>query len=255
MKMRRLLRVSVLSGVYAFLLHSVYAEEPGSLQLFAKGNELVLQGKYEEAVAPYQQLLAMGQESAALHYNLGIAYYRQNALGKAIFEFRHARKLRPRDPEVNFNLNYVRAKASDRIEASTQGLLVSFAERYPVSQRESLYMLLAALLWVTLTSSLLLFRHGEMLRWVQRASLLAFLGLAAAALCQQLGSKEFGVVISEKADVYSGQGAGSVVLFSVHEGAEFVLKDRDRQWLRIALADGKQGWVLAKQVVVTTESI
>jgi hypothetical protein len=53
--------------------------------------------------------------------------------------------------------------------------------------------------------------------------------------------------VAPEAKVYSATGTDNVVLFRLHEGVEFTAVDAlGDQWLRIRLADGKQGWMMAE---------
>ena len=46
--------------------------------LFQKANAAYAEGKYEAAVQAYEEILASGQTSAELHYNLANAHYKLN---------------------------------------------------------------------------------------------------------------------------------------------------------------------------------
>lgn len=242
---------------YVFLLGFVlfYPQashaEVSAQESFFTGNNLLMQGKYEEAASHYQDLLNQGIDNAAVHYNLGIASYRQGSVGKAIFHFYSAHLLKPRDADIAFNLNFARKFAKDKIEPSKKGFVSTVVEKYPFSKRESLYLVGALAVLCTIFGAILLFRPREGVRWAQRC-LLVLLSIAfVGGLIQWQGSPEFGVIVSPQAEVYSGQGAGSVLLFSLHEGTEFTVHDRANEWLRIRLADGKQGWIKEQQVLVT----
>jgi hypothetical protein len=59
--------------------------------------------------------------------------------------------------------------------------------------------------------------------------------------------QNFGVITVPAASVYSATGKDNVVLFQLHEGTTFSIKDKlamdHFQWLRIELGDGKKGWL------------
>ena len=79
-------------------------ENPGfreALQAYDAGN-------YKEAITRLEVLLKEGGENGELRYNLGDAYFRNKELGQSIYQFRKALELLPRDPDVKFNLGYVR---------------------------------------------------------------------------------------------------------------------------------------------------
>ena len=62
-------------------------------------------------------------------------------------------------------------------------------------------------------------------------------------------NRDFGVIAVEEAKIYSGKGRKSVLLFTLHEGAEFTIEKSEDDWLRIELADGKRGWINQKDIV------
>lgn len=59
----------------------------------------------------YRALLDDGYASAALYHNLGNAYVRLDRTGPAVWAYEKARHLRPDDPRLRHNLEYVRRRA------------------------------------------------------------------------------------------------------------------------------------------------
>src|SRR5262245_10878323 len=80
------------------------AESPAAA--FEQANRLYEQGKFAEAAAAYEQLIHSGHRSAALFYNLGNAWFKAGQQGRAIAAYRQAEKWNPRDPNLNFNLQF-----------------------------------------------------------------------------------------------------------------------------------------------------
>ena len=70
------------------------------------------QGKFTDAAAAYQQLVNLGQASAGVYYNLGNAWFKAGQNGRAIAAYRQALRLTPRDPNAQFNLQFVRKRIS-----------------------------------------------------------------------------------------------------------------------------------------------
>ena len=59
-----------------------------------------------------------------------------------------------------------------------------------------------------------------------------------------------GVVIGKEVSIYSATGKDSIVLFTLHEGAEFAIRDQvNGDWARIELSDGKKGWIKKDQII------
>src|SRR5689334_19162351 len=77
---------------------------------FEEANKLYEQGKYAEAAAAYENLAPAHNGSPALYYNLGNAWFKAGQNGRAIAAYRKAEMLSPRDPNLRFNLNFVRKK-------------------------------------------------------------------------------------------------------------------------------------------------
>ena len=80
--------------------------------LFDEANKLYEQAKYQEAATAYEKLLQSDPASAALYFNLGNAWFKAGQSGRAIAAYRQAERLAPRDPDLRFNLNFVRKKVS-----------------------------------------------------------------------------------------------------------------------------------------------
>src|SRR5690606_11741 len=73
--------------------------------------------KYRLAIENYEKLIEQGYASYQLYYNLGNAYYRNNELGRAIYNYELARKLEPNDEDVRINLSIAASKTIDKIES------------------------------------------------------------------------------------------------------------------------------------------
>ena len=83
---------------------------------FPAGNQAFDRGHYEKAILEYEKILAKGHVSSALHHNLANAYLEHGreqgggigtgttSLGRAIYHYRLARRLNPRDTQNRANL-------------------------------------------------------------------------------------------------------------------------------------------------------
>ena len=204
---------------------------------------------YKEAITRLGALLKEGGENAEIRYNLGDAYFRNKELGQSIFHFRKALELLPRDPDVRFNLGYVRKHAADKIEekSSVRGIISIF----PLSQKESFYFLAFASLLFWGTGLVALFRKEKYWKQAQFVFFVIFLLSIGVFAELKLGKRPFGVVVSSAAEVYSGIGKDNVLLFTLHEGAEFTVGESGGDdWVQISLADGKKGWVRKRDVIL-----
>jgi len=58
------------------------------------------------------------------------------------------------------------------------------------------------------------------------------------------------IVFAESSEVKIAPKMGGENAFILHEGTKVQILDRDGDWLRIVLADGKDGWILTTDVKI-----
>ena len=61
-------------------------------------------------------------------------------------------------------------------------------------------------------------------------------------------SRQQAVVMTETVTIKSSPDKESTELFVLHEGAKVTIIDQVGEWLRIKIADGNNGWMLASNV-------
>lgn len=76
--------------------------------IFIEANAHYAAEEYAEAITLYETLAANGAHSAAVHFNLGNAYFKTGDTGRAIHHFSKAQVLAPGDPDIARNLRFVR---------------------------------------------------------------------------------------------------------------------------------------------------
>lgn len=209
------------------------------------GNQAYDKADYQAAEKIYQ---AEKMSSGEKFYNLGSIYYRKGEIGRSIYYLKRAKELLPRDGDVDFNLTYLRNKALDKIEKKKEVNLLSF--KGFLNARESLILvsLSAFLFWIL--SIVYLYKKGEVLLWTKRAFLTLFIVSAFVTAKDWMIKKDFGVIVNSKVNVYSAIGRDNVVLFTLHEGAEFIYEESTDEWVQIVLDDGKKGWVKKEHVLI-----
>lgn len=94
-------------------------------EIFQRGNQLYQEGDFVGAIDAYEAVLAAGFESAALHYNLGNAYFKAGDLGRSILEWERALVRAPGDPDATANLELARSLTADAVEPLPRFWLLS----------------------------------------------------------------------------------------------------------------------------------
>ena len=84
--------------------------------LMKKANNLFIEGKYQDAINTYENILTLGYESPELYYNLGNSYYKQNVISYSILNYEKALQLAPNDDDIKYNLELCNRLVVDKIE-------------------------------------------------------------------------------------------------------------------------------------------
>ena len=90
------------------------AAEPAPGLLAQQADSAYAQDNFALAERLYLESIKQDGTSSTIFYNLGNAYYRQGNLGKAIVNYERALKLDPTNADARDNLDFVKAKITDR---------------------------------------------------------------------------------------------------------------------------------------------
>jgi tetratricopeptide (TPR) repeat protein len=222
-------------------------------ELVVKGNKAYSAGMFSQAISCYQDVLKKGVASAELYYNLGNAYYKSDDMPSAILYYEKAKKLRPNDSGINFNLSVANNKITDKIEQVPQ----LFIKRWWTSIFNLLSLdalAISSLVLFTLflvLISIFLFARPV---WVRKVSFWCGAGLLALSIGafiiaqrkhHSLQEQKEAIVFTPAVTVKSSPDANSVDLFVVHEGAKVTILDTLGAWQEIRIGNGSEGWIKA----------
>ncbi len=195
---------------------------------------------------------AMEQANGSLFHNLGLSFYRAGERGAAMAAYLRAFQLRPRDPDIQFNLKFLLAKGSDQLEAQMpKGDWESYLCPLALNIREYFLLFVScflvtgglAALWVWTRKSVLI------LPLVIAAVLLSYVGAGYSWTAAR--QQDWGAITVAKAGVFTGPtDKNALVIFELHEGAPFAVVEQSEDWLKLRISDGKTGWVKNDQVAV-----
>lgn len=222
--------------------------QPG--EWFEQANRLYEQGKFEEAAVLYQKLIDSGSTTSTVHYNLGNALFKSGHLGSAIVQYHLARKVSPRDPDLQANLRFAREQSRG------PRIAVPFWQAALGSLSLNEWSLLAAGSFWAVFGLLTLVQWRRTLAGSIRGVLVT-LCVAAVLVCSCLAAAwisarpgQIAVVISSQTEARQGPLSESQTVFVAHDGAELRVLDRKDGWLRVTAGAGKTGWVLRTDTVV-----
>ncbi|MBZ0268609.1 tetratricopeptide repeat protein [bacterium] len=246
--MRRalLLLAALLAAVPALTARPAAAED-SALARHDRGLELYEAEDYDAAVDAFQEVLAAGVDDPRVHYNLGNAYFKAGRLGFAIWHYRKAMEMAPRDEDIRSNLEYARFLALDSIEenARTDTRVRDWLDR--VTAREVL--LVASALWLLAALAMIAWQlgggRGRLLRRIGNGLLLAWAAVmvVAAVVDHRARNRNEAVVLAREAIVRNGPGETFDTAFVLHEGAEAVVEGERGRWTEISLPGELRGWI------------
>lgn len=239
-------------GVSGLGAQVVLAQELSPSDAMDIANQRYERSEFADAAQQYQQLVDQGYEDVALYYNLGNAYFKNGDLGRAILNYLRAKKLSPRDGDIQTNLSLARSRTVDQIEPNGDSLLASisdFSQRWLTLGELGAISLVFWVATAVAVGTFVLFLSGTRKIIVRNTAIFAFSGTLISlvfflsALNTEMND-DTGVIIATSVDVLSGPGTQFVTEFTIHSGAEVRLVDSREGWIRLALPGGEfQGWV------------
>jgi tetratricopeptide (TPR) repeat protein len=213
---------------------------------------------YTEAISTYESLLKEDYRSADIHFNLGMAYYGQQQLGKAILHLEKAYRIRPYDKKINKNLDLLRNEQADGLLPIPTFFLKSWWNKLGAFLSPDTWAILA-LLFITIGSLALATRSwfkrkdappAWYTNWQKRLLPLAAFSIAFAVLYvllagsrqQELTRTDQAVVTAPTVSLYVAPDETTEVALEVHQGLRAQIRDEFDGWIKLSLSDGREGW-------------
>jgi tetratricopeptide (TPR) repeat protein len=238
-------------GVIVALLASVTGvQAQTNPDRFLQGNKLYEQGKYAQAAAIYEELLRTGEVSPALYFNAGNAWFKAGELGRAIYDYRRAERLAPRDPDIRANLGIARAQAGTSDAALPGSRWTRWVGRITLNEWACAASGALALFFIVLAARQLSPAFGKSsgsLAWLLGAASVWLLMCLGLSINQQLLERT-SIIIVPEAVVRWGPDEESKSAFTAHDGMEMVVLGRDGDWLQVSDAARHIGWLQQKNV-------
>jgi tetratricopeptide (TPR) repeat protein len=247
---------ALLAAVLGALLAAgpAFAADRGAAHAaFDRGMRLYEDGDYEGAVEAFREVAEMGVLDPALEYDLGNAWFKAGRLGHAVYHYRRAHALAPRDEDVKANLEYARFLALDRIEetgATTDRRVEGWLDRVTPSEAARVPMALwiaAGLVGCVWQLGRAEGRPGRR-SFVVLSALWALSFAGAWAVERRAARLNEAVVLAREAVVRNGPGDSFETAFVLHEGAEAVVEGERGAWTEISLPGDLRGWISADQI-------
>lgn len=227
-----------------------------SVPVWADATSAYQADQYPEAIQQWEALVQTTPRGE-IFFNLGNAYFRNNQPGQAVAAYLAARDLKPRDPDVMANLKFVRSKAGDKLENDYDRPLWQrlFSWDETLNLKEQFW---GAVIFITLGLMAIgakwwLQRGQETSVWLGGILLLAGLWLGFGVTLRVAHPMILGAITAPSSDIRAEKGSSiAPVLFQLSVGTPVRIIAADEEWVRIALPDGKGGWLPRPEVAYFT---
>lgn len=212
--------------------------------------------EYKKTINYYEIIFKEGITSSALHYNLANAYFKDNQLGRAIYNYELAKKLNPTDGDITNNLRIANSKVIDKIDSKENFFantiktgLYSLFSTTGWAYATIICLLLAALFFIlfSITSNVVLKRVGF---WTGSFFVIGFvfsMVIGYAAL-RELHKNTQAIIISQEVHVLTEPNATSKTKFNLHEGTKVNVLSVNGDYTAIQLANGNEGFIATKDL-------
>jgi tetratricopeptide (TPR) repeat protein len=223
-------------------------------RLFYRGNDLYEKGEYSEAAAQYENILKAGYQSGPLYYNLGNTYFKMGDMGKAVLNYERARRLIPRDADLNANYRFARAKILGKI-LEKKGIwnwtpLKFYAGNFTIDE----FLWMTSVLYIFILVLLMIAVRRPMLkaRIFAIALCLFLLGAANSVIVwhKASGIGREAIVTSYETESRYGPFDSATAFFKLYEGMKVKVLKVKGEWEKVERPDGKAGWVKKQDLAV-----
>ncbi|MGB3344750.1 MAG: SH3 domain-containing protein [Aequorivita sp.] len=237
--------------VYLFALLIPFIAFAQNQNLFDQGKEQYKNGKYQEAIGSWMQILDKGEHSAALYFNIGNAQYKLNQIGPSIYYYEKALQLSPNDEDIKNNLSFAENARIDSIEPLPKTIFSKWHENIAGIFSFNGWAVLAVVFSLLFVSLFLLYyfsfseRRKRLLFASSMFTALFLLGTLVMAFLtySDYSKNQSAIIFASEIEVKTEPSMGSSNAFVLHEGTKVQIIAQDGNWYRIALADGKDGWI------------
>ena len=227
--------------------------------LWNSGIEAYNAGHYDLAAEAWQKVIDDGVVDAQVYYNAGNAWFKDGKISRAILCYERALKLDPSDRDIRYNLEYASGFTTDKIDAVPEFILKTWARKVGSLLSSNAWAWMALILFALFLGLVLLFLLGGTPA-ARRTGF--FCGIAALLLSlSAFGyarwirhdslSRNAAVVMTGVSSVRSAPSQDtSTELFLLHEGTRVKIKEEISGYCNITLADGREGWIAAKDIEI-----
>lgn len=235
--------------LFLFLSISSFATDVSNP--FADGNSYYKKGNYQSAITSYESILASGQQSSELYFNLGNSYYKLHQVAPAIYNFEKSLLLNSENAEAKTNLDYAKKLRIDDIKevpkVGFSKLIQDFTSSYSYDTWAWIAVILA-FLFLAFFIGYFFSDKAIVKRTFFTGMFLLLIGVFAtisAAVFEKSHSKNDrpAIVFAEITVLKNEPKISGKTIFTLHEGSKVYVLESKENWKKVALTDETIGWI------------
>ncbi|NIG52481.1 SH3 domain-containing protein [Chitinophaga sp. Cy-1792] len=241
--------------LFATCFSQVMAQQANPQQRFDEANNLYRQSKFTESANAYQQLIDEGYAERSLYFNAGNAWYKAGKIGASVYAYEKALQLSPEDAVIKHNL----AIANQKVNGFVGELPLVFFQQWwlklqHIHSSNAWAGFSLAFFWLLIAGMIVnLFIPGlknKYLTWGNYLfGILFILHLLMAVDTYNIANNhDNGIVMTSTVKVKAAPDDNSKDLFELHEGMKVKVLDATKEFCKIEMNDGKNGWVICNGV-------
>ena len=218
--------------------------------MFYKANAMYEYGEYNKAIYEYKKIIDKGWVSGPIFYNLGNCYFKEAKLGKAILNYEKAKRLIPRDSDLESNYKYVKSLVKGGVGEKKTGFINRLFAFFTIDELAILLSVLYLVIFCIIIASLYI-------GWIKRyrlfliiAILIVFMAVFVAMQGKISDVGNEAVVVKERTDARFEPFDRATAHFTLYEGAKIKLLSSGGKWCKIMRWDGKRGWVKKEDIEI-----
>ena len=239
--------------VISFLGSYLFCEENN--KLFLDANEMYINENYNRSIEIYESIIKNDSTNSSVFYNLGNSYFRIKKIGQAIWAYKHANMLRPRDKDILHNLQIAELFKVDRINHPKSFILHELYKEIKSYLTLFEWLLIGSILIFLLSLFSFYQRYYEVrsriLTNIQQIITILIIIAHSITMDKFFQVKKIsneGIILNE-VDARSGpQLVNNKILFQINEGSVVEVLEEKNDWSQIILLDGKKGWITSKSI-------
>lgn len=204
-----------------------------------------------------ESVLASGQESVQIYYNLGYSYYKEGELAKAILNFERAHRLAPSDEDIIYNLEQAYAM-TDKLQEIETVFFVRWWDALCNTMSSDGWAILFVVVFILMLSggALFLFSDRVSLRKTGFFSALALLVVAIFSLSVSIQQRDKivnskdAIIMTPSVTLSTAPDNNGSELVVLHAGTKVYIVSRLGEWCEVRLKDGNVGWIKIEHIEI-----